>query len=69
MTEITDFDFAYFLGLCVARGEILKDKLSIRFRYKTRRISLPPQENADLARKSREYIIDTRGCCRFEITY
>ena len=59
MREVTDLDFAYFLGLCVARGEILREKLSIRFRYKTRNILSPPKINADLARKSREYVIDT----------
>ena len=59
MDKVTDFDFAYFIGLCVARGEILGENLSIRFRYKSRRISLPPNINIDLARKSREYVIDT----------
>ena len=58
MDKITDFDFAYFIGLCVARGEILGERLSIRFNYKTRKIKLPPIENVDLASKIREYKID-----------
>ena len=56
MDKITDFDFAYFIGLCVARGEILGERLSIRFRYKTRKILLPPDIIADLTRKSKEYV-------------
>ena len=59
MDKITDFDFAYFIGLCVALGEILGERLVIRFRYKTKRISLPSNVNSGLSRKSREYVIDT----------
>ena len=59
MQPVTDSDFAYFLGLCVARGEVLGEKLTIRFRYRTREIRLPPGIDQDLARKSREYVIDT----------
>ena len=58
MDKVTDLDFAYFIGLCIARGEFIGERLSIRFRYKTRRILLPPNTDADLARKSREYVID-----------
>lgn len=57
MEKITDLDLAYFLGLCVTRGEIIRERLSVGFRYKTSNISLPPGSES-LARKSREYVVD-----------
>lgn len=58
MDKVTDFDLAYFLGLCVIRGEIKRENLSISFKYRSSKIRLPPRCDADLASKIREYIID-----------
>lgn len=58
MEQIVDHDISYFLGLCVARGEMNSEQMLIRFRYTSDTIRVPPGSDSDFSRKSREYVID-----------
>lgn len=65
MERITDNEFAYFLGLCVIRGEKSTDRFLIKFRYITNKISLPPSADIGLSTKKREHQIDLSQLSHF----
>lgn len=58
MQQVDQPYLAYFLGMCVSRGEFINSQMRIAFRYSSDKIYSPPDVSITVSNKSRELYVD-----------